>query len=404
METDQNSILRIGQNALGFMRMKLVQVFGESSVDRITQTVIMQDDAKRVALQKQEIIMRLTTTVLGLIFTFGFSYYGLQWILNAMDPTKQDKKEAQKRARNLMKAIGVEDVKLTEHELCIASNLVDPSTLVTEWNDIGGLKSTIDEIRETIIDPFKHHKLYNSTRLLRAPKGVLLYGPPGCGKTMIAKATAKATGARFLNLQVASLTDKWYGETQKRTEAVFSLAQKLQPIIIFIDEIDSFLRSRAYNDHEATNMVKTQFMGYWDGLGTDDNCRIMIIGATNRPSDVDAAILRRMPSMFHIGLPDQSQREQILRVILKDESLSDTVDYEYLSGETEGLSGSDLRELCRSAAILRVRELMRISETERGVIPTSLGQLTLKDFNQALVRIRESKRISSASLQQFTLD
>jgi len=197
-------------------------------------------------------------------------------------------------------------------------------------------------------------------------KGVLLHGPPGCGKTLIAKATAKEAGARFINLDVSILTDKWYGESQKLAAAVFSLAIELQPCIIFIDEIgeififsysnkkssfcvqylqikiklmaytyyifvppfdlkivwyatgvlllfnalhnsdffaDSFLRARSSQDHEATAMMKAQFMSLWDGLITDPNCVVIVMGATNRPRDLDQAILRRMPSMFHIGLP-----------------------------------------------------------------------------------------------------
>jgi SpoVK/Ycf46/Vps4 family AAA+-type ATPase len=145
---------------------------------------------------------------------------------------------------------------------------------------------------------------------------------------MIAKALAKESGARFINLSVSSLFDKWFGESQKRTEAIFTLAAKIQPVIIFIDEIgntlflynlgksdptydnililkiDSFLRARRSDDHECTATMKTQFMTMWDGLTTSGRQnRILIIGATNRPEDVDAAILRRMPQMFYIGLP-----------------------------------------------------------------------------------------------------
>ncbi len=121
---------------------------------------------------------------------------------------------------------------------------------------------------------------------------------------MIAKCLARESGARFINLQVSSLFDKWFGESQKRAEAIFTLAAKVQPVIIFIDEIDSFLRNRRTDDHECTSTIKTQFMTLWDGLTTNQNTnRILIIGATNRPEDVDPAILRRMPQMFYIGLP-----------------------------------------------------------------------------------------------------
>lgn len=110
------------------------------------------------------------------------------------------------------------------------------------------------------------------------PKGVLLHGPPGCGKTLIAKATAKEAGMRFINLDVAVLTDKWYGESQKLASAVFTLASKLQPCIVFIDEIESFLRSRNAQDHEATAMMKTQFMMLWDGLSTKAGSTVIVMG------------------------------------------------------------------------------------------------------------------------------
>jgi len=286
--------------------------------------------------------------------------------------------------------------------------------MVTSWEDIGGLEEIIDEIQESVILPFKRQDLFMGSQLLQPPKGVLLYGPPGCGKTMIAKATAKAAGARFINLQVSSLVDKWYGESQKRAEAVFSLAMKLQPCIIFIDEIDSFLRSRASTDHEATAMIKTQFMSFWDGLMTDKNTRVMIMGATNRAADVDAAILRRMPSMFKIGLPSKLQRQKILEVILKDEPLHNDLDLYELAEKTDKFSGSDLRELCRNAAIYRVREFVKSENANQSdefqdarEIPEviELRVMTKSDFEKALSKMKMSKNLTSmAYLQEETLD
>jgi len=227
---------------------------------------------------------------------------------------------------------------------------------------------------------------------------------------------AKAAGARFINLQVSSLVDKWYGESQKRAEAVFSLAVKLQPTIIFIDEIDTFLRSRTSGDHEATAMIKTQFMSFWDGLLTDAKCQVMIVGATNRPQDVDAAILRRMPSMFYIGLPDATQRRRILHIILDLENVDFDIDLKWLSEETEGFSGSDLRELCRNASIYRVRDLIRQeqtreqqtreqqdSEDEEEYFHT-LRPLSNEDLKMALHKIKSSRLVKLVAAQQIDLD
>lgn len=168
---------------------------------------------------------------------------------------------------------------------------------------------------------------------------------------------------RFINLDISILTDKWYGESQKLASAVFTLAAKLQPCIIFIDEIDSFLRSRSATDHEATAMMKTQFMMLWDGLSTTAGTTIIVMGATNRPKDLDRAILRRMPTQFLIGSPNGEQRLRILRLILETECLSDDVDLNHLAKLTNGFSGSDLRELCRNASVNRLREFVRQNES-----------------------------------------
>jgi SpoVK/Ycf46/Vps4 family AAA+-type ATPase len=204
----------------------------------------------------------------------------------------------------------------------------------------------------------------------------------GCGKTMIAKATAREAGARFINLDTAVLTDKWYGESQKLAGAVFSLAEKIQPCIIFIDEIDSLLRSRDSHDHEATAMIKAQFMQLWDGLSTKSECTVVVMGATNRPKDVDRAILRRMPSTFHIGLPEVDQRKSILGQILKMETVGDDLDYNRLAQLSDNFSGSDLRELCRTAAVYRVRDLMG-SDTLRPIV--------MDDLLKAMAKMKESK-------------
>ena len=137
-------------------------------------------------------------------------------------------------------------------------------TLVCYWlmytADIGGLEPIISSLQESVIFPLRYPDLFASSSLLGAPKGVLLFGPPGCGKTMLAKALAKESGATFINIAASVLTNKWYGESNKLVAGLFSLARKAQPSIVFIDEIDSFLRERTKGDHEVTGMMKAEFM------------------------------------------------------------------------------------------------------------------------------------------------
>lgn len=258
-----------------------------------------------------------------------------------------------------------ERMPLTQYEQKIVTEVVAPEEIHVTFSSIGGLDSIIEELRESVIYPLTKPELFaGHSSLLSAPKGVLLYGPPGCGKTMLAKALAKESQACFINLHISTLTEKWYGDSNKMVHAVFSLARKLQPCIIFIDEIDAVLRSRSAQDHEASAMVKAEFMTCWDGLLTAseserESNRIMVLGATNRIADIDEAILRRLPKKFNVPLPDASQRRRILGLILKDTRLDQGFDVDELVRSTVGFSGSDLREACRDAAMVPLRELIR---------------------------------------------
>ncbi|XP_019740874.1 outer mitochondrial transmembrane helix translocase [Hippocampus comes] len=371
----------------------------------------MLKDLPREALLRPLTRTEVVSMLLRLTIFGAATYYSIKWIVEAMDPTAKQKSQAKKRAEQLMKRIGVEGVKLTEYEMNIASQLVDPQTMKVSWRDIAGLDEIINELQDTVILPFQKRHLLAGSKLFQPPKGVLLFGPPGCGKTMIAKATAKASGCKFINLQASTLTDMWYGESQKLTAAVFSLAVKLQPCIIFIDEIESFLRNRSSLDHEATAMMKAQFMSLWDGMETSSATQVMVMGATNRPQDVDPAILRRMPTTFHIGLPDSKQRHDILRLILAEENLSATINLKEIAEKTDGYSGSDLRELCRDTAMYRVRDYVRkeqmrqiaqqlgeVQEDETPVDEDRLRPITQLDLLFGLDKMRESKRGTATML------
>ncbi|KAI7097364.1 ATPase family AAA domain-containing protein 1 [Hortaea werneckii] len=288
---------------------------------------------------------------------------------------------------------------LTPYEQTIAMEVISPAEIPITFSDIGGLDPIIDDLRETVIYPLTLPHLYSTTSsLLTAPSGVLLYGPPGCGKTMLAKALARESGAAFLNLHISTLTEKWYGDSNKLVSAVFSLARKLQPSIVFIDEIDAVLGTRRSGEHEASGMVKAEFMTHWDGLASatraEGGQRIVVLGATNRVGDIDEAILRRMPKKFPVGLPGREQRRRIFELTLRDTKIDRGVvgdgdrddgqeggrrrgsgsgrrrtgtekkekmafDLDVLVRLSAGMSGSDIKEACREAAMVPVREYIK---------------------------------------------
>lgn len=300
--------------------------------------------------------------------------------------------EQKKRNMKLLSSRGHSDLKLTEYESTIAGEIIHPEDINVGFTDIGGLDTMISSLRESVIYPLVYPHLFSSSsQLLAAPKGVLLYGPPGCGKTMTAKALAKESGATFINIAASVLTNKWYGESNKLVAGMFSLARKCQPAIIFLDEIDSFLRERNKGDHEVTGMMKAEFMTLWDGL-TSSTDRIIVLGATNRIEDIDPAFLRRMPKRYAVGLPNSDQREKILSLMLAGTPLDPSFSLRALADATPGLSGSDLKELCRNAAMIGVRASMRSLQEKGGFEAAAHNEsshlevrpLTLFDFVEAM--------------------
>ncbi|KAF7767983.1 hypothetical protein Agabi119p4_7226 [Agaricus bisporus var. burnettii] len=312
-------------------------------------------------------------------------FYTVRWVIDGIsNPDK--KEEVKEKQLEALRRLGHSGLILDEYEKKVANEVIHPDDIGVRFSDIGGLDTIISSLRESVIYPLLYPNLFTSTSsLLGAPKGVLLFGPPGCGKTMLAKALAKESGATFINIAASVLTNKWYGESNKLVAGLFSLARKVQPSIIFIDEIDSFLRERTKGDHEVTGMMKAEFMTLWDGL-TSSTDRILVLGATNRPHDIDLAILRRMPKRFAVGLPNYDQRLKILGLMLKDTRLAPDFSITALAEAAEGHSGSDLRELCRNAAMVPVREIMRSAEGNEEMLAKGqvegfdVRPLALEDF------------------------
>ncbi|CAI9086959.1 OLC1v1020903C1 [Oldenlandia corymbosa var. corymbosa] len=299
--------------------------------------------------------------------------------IRMLDPNREATKKAMEHKKEIAKRLGRPMVQTTPYEDVIACDVINPNNIDVEFNSIGGLEAIKQALYELVILPLRRPELFSHGKLLGPQKGVLLYGPPGTGKTMLAKAIAKESGAVFINVRISNLMSKWFGDAQKLVAAVFSLAHKLQPAIIFIDEVDSFLGQRKTTDHEALTNMKTEFMALWDGFTTDQNARVMVLAATNRPSELDEAILRRLPQAFEIGIPDCHERAEILKVILKGEKVEANLDYDRIAALCEGYTGSDLLDICKKAAYFPIRDVL--DQEKAGIHsaePRPLSQLDLE--------------------------
>ncbi|XP_038972217.1 uncharacterized protein LOC103715088 [Phoenix dactylifera] len=253
-----------------------------------------------------------------------------------------------------------------EFEKRLLADVIPPDDIGVTFVDIGALENVKDTLKELVMLPLQRPELFCKGQLTKPCKGILLFGPPGTGKTMLAKAVATEAGANFINISMSSITSKWFGEGEKYVKAVFSLASKIAPSVIFVDEVDSMLGRRENpGEHEAMRKMKNEFMVNWDGLRTKDKERVLVLAATNRPFDLDDAVIRRFPRRLMVNLPDASNREKILRVILAKEELTPDVALEALANMTDGYSGSDLKNLCVTAAHCPIREVLEKEKKER---------------------------------------
>ncbi|RKP13668.1 P-loop containing nucleoside triphosphate hydrolase protein, partial [Piptocephalis cylindrospora] len=185
--------------------------------------------------------------------------------------------------------------------------------------------------------------------------GVLLFGPPGTGKTMLARAVAKESGSAVLEVRGSDVFQKYVGEGESTVRAIFSLARKVSPCVIFLDEVDAIFAARSGEKAQWSRTIINQFMLEWDGLASA-NKGVVVMGATNRPFDLDDAVLRRMPRRILVDLPGLEERKKILDLHLKGEILGEGVTTEWLAQRTDHYSGSDLKHMCVTAALSAVQE------------------------------------------------
>ncbi|KAM3374563.1 hypothetical protein P3S68_013277 [Capsicum galapagoense] len=208
--------------------------------------------------------------------------------------------------------------------------------------------------------PLQRPELFSKSQLTKHPaKEYFCLVLLELGKPCWQKPVATEAGANFINISMSSISSKWSGEGEKCIKAVFSLASKIAPSIIFVDEVDSMLGRRENpEEHQAMCRLKNEFMLNWDGLRTKDTERVLVLAETNRPFDLDEAVIRRLPCRLMVNLPDAPNRAKILKVILAKEDLVQDVDLESVASMTDGYSGSDLKNLCATAAYRPIRDIL----------------------------------------------
>merc|ERR1719450_495998 len=228
----------------------------------------------------------------------------------------------------------------------------------TTWDDIGGLENVKRELQEVVQYPVEFPEKFEKFGMSPS-KGVLFYGPPGCGKTLLAKAIANECQANFISIKGPELLTMWFGESEANVRDVFDKARSAAPCVLFFDELDSIAKSRggsAGDGGGASDRVINQILTEMDGMGAKKN--VFIIGATNRPDIIDSAILRpgRLDQLIYIPLPDEKSRVNILKANLRKTPLNKEINLDYMARMTKGFSGADLTEICQRACKLAIRE------------------------------------------------
>lgn len=277
----------------------------------------------------------------------------------------------------------------------IMSEIMDHGPPVV-WDDIAGLEFAKGTIKEIVVWPMLRPDIF--TGLRGPPKGILLFGPPGTGKTLIGKCIACQSGATFFSISASSLTSKWVGEGEKMVRALFAIARCHQPAVIFIDEIDSLLSQRTDGEHDSSRRIKTEFLVQLDGAATSSEDRILVVGATNRPQEIDEAARRRLAKRLYIPLPEADARRQIVtNLMLQEKKQLGAEELEKVVSSTEGFSGADMTQLCREAALGPIRSI-QLSDIAT-ITPEQVRPILHCDFQEALKTVRPS--VSPKDLQLY---
>lgn len=273
-----------------------------------------------------------------------------------------------------------------------------------KWDDIGGLEDVKRNLQEMILYPIEHPEKFEKFGM-QPSRGVLFYGPPGCGKTLLAKAVASECSANFVSIKGPELLTMWFGESEANVREVFDKARSAAPCVLFFDELDSIGTARGGSAGDAggaSDRVMNQLLTEIDGVGVKKN--VFFVGATNRPELLDDALLRpgRLDQLIYIPLPDLPARQGILSATLKKSPLAPNVPLHFVSQKTEGFSGADISELCQRAAKAAIRDSIASDELNQGdedMLDEFKNEITRKHFDEAFAGARRS--VSQVDLSKY---
>ena len=299
--------------------------------------------------------------------------------------------------------------------VCDPSSMRDSKVEVPDisWQDIGGLEETKRELQEMVRYPIEHRGLFEKFGM-QASRGVLFYGPPGCGKTLMAKAIANECGANFISVKGPELLNMWFGGSEANVRDLFDKARAASPCILFFDEMDSIARARGSGggSSETSDRVINQILSEIDGMGSGKT--LFIIGATNRPDILDPGIMRpgRLDQLIYIPLPDRESRVSIFKANLRKSPIADDIGFEQLADVTEGFSGADITEICQRAAKNAIRESItaeierqkrvedgELSQEEADALPDMVPAITRAHFEESMSKARRS--VGPEIVQQY---
>ncbi|MHA1225867.1 MAG: AAA family ATPase [Candidatus Hodarchaeales archaeon] len=264
-----------------------------------------------------------------------------------------------------------------------------------KWEDVAGMEAAKRALREAIILPMSRPDLFKGAR--RPWKGILMFGPPGCGKTYLCKAVASEVDSTFFAVSAANLISKWLGESEKLVQELYERAEEESPSIIFFDEIDALAGKRGGgSEHDAMRRVKTQLLQAVEGFGTGDEL-VVTVGATNTPWDIDAAMRRRFERRVYVGLPEKGARAKMFEIHTRGIKLDSDVDFTKLAEYTAGYTAADIALLCREALMQPIREL----DAEGALKDHSIKPRNpnLNDFTQSMLHIKPS--VSNEELIEY---